>query len=239
MATKEEKVAVETVTEDEDDGDEEKAAAKETTDEESVDESKEAKGDFIRTAREDILRGQRERASEQGEPLPAEDTSDLVGKTFINDPDEDEVQLRARIIEIKATEDYNNNQEQLHKFRCQVGDKVFEEVTTYNKMLDWVNRDADKDDMHKLDGIMKHRKIAGSKGDSPAHWEVLVKWASGKATWEPAKQIHDDDAITMSLYAKANGLIDKPGWRQMRRDLKNNKKVARLINQRRLKNFSN
>jgi formylglycine-generating enzyme required for sulfatase activity len=36
---------------------------------------------------EDIIRAQREDASARGEPIPIIDTANLLGRTFINDPD--------------------------------------------------------------------------------------------------------------------------------------------------------
>ena len=45
-----------------------------------------------------------------------------------------------------------------------------------------------------------------------------------------------DDPITVSLYAQKNGLLDTAGWKDCKRYVKNPKKLARMINQAKLKN---
>ena len=164
--------------------------------------------DFLREASGDILRSRREEALERGEPLPNVDTSNLMGRTFIDDPDEEGVQVRAKIVDIMATdEETAEAKEQLYRFRCQVGDRSFEEIMTYNKMLEWCDRDLKKDNMFKLDGILKHRKNpkSGRKHD------VLVRWASGQVTWNELRDTFDGDPITVAVYAKANNLLNVDG----------------------------
>ena len=52
-----------------------------------------AKRTFIHKAKEDILYSKREKAVEEGKPLPVVDISRLLGRTFINNPDDEGVQL--------------------------------------------------------------------------------------------------------------------------------------------------
>jgi hypothetical protein len=53
-----------------------------------------------------------------------------------------------------------------------VGDKTFEHVLTYNKMLEWCDRDLDKDDMHRIDAILDHKKNPKAAGG----YKIKVKW---------------------------------------------------------------
>lgn len=66
----------------------------------------------------------------------------------------------------------SDGKEAIYRFRCKHGERVFEEVMAYNKMLEWCDWDLDKDDMHKIDAIISHQKakLPSTKGD----WEVLI-----------------------------------------------------------------
>ena len=53
--------------------------------------------------------------------------------------------------------------------------KVFEEIITYNQMIDWCNQDMHCDDMAKFNAILNHKW-------DPKEWRwwVLVEWDSGE-----------------------------------------------------------
>ena len=40
-----------------------------------------------------------------------------------------------------------------------LGGRLFEEVKTYNKMLEWVDRDLQKDDMYNVEAIKDYRPL--------------------------------------------------------------------------------
>jgi Reverse transcriptase (RNA-dependent DNA polymerase) len=113
-----------------------------------------------------------------------------------------------------------------------MGDTKFEEIVTYNRMLQWVEQDQDKDDFFRLVGIEDHKKILGK-------WCVLVRWASGETTWNHLATIKKDDPVTVAMYAKRNGLLDEDGWGGLKKLLKNTKMLGRMVNQTRLKSFRN
>ena len=166
--------------------------------------------------------------------MPTIDMVDLLGKTYITDPDENDEQARAKITDIQTTGEKTPDGEELIKWRAKVGDRVFHEITTYNKMLEWVERDQDKDDFYKIDNILGHRK---SKNKERPGWEVNVKWASAEVSWEPLTVIFTDDPWTVSVYARKHGLLNTPGWKRCKRYAKNTKTLARAANQAKLKNF--
>ena len=166
-------------------------------------------------------------------PVPTVNVGLLMGRTFITDPDEEGEQKRAKIQKIEPADITTaDGRQQLYKFRCKVGDHAFEEIITYNQMLEWCNRDVDKDDMYKFDAILDHRWNYDTK-----KWELLVKWTSGQCTWNSFDATWEGDPVTVSMYAKRNYLLDKPGWRRCRRLAKNAKTIARMVNQVKLKNF--
>jgi hypothetical protein len=174
----------------------------------------------------------REGEVKNGGNLPHVELSTLLGRTFINDPDENGEQVRAKIEVVEPTgKTTSDGNQELFRFRARVGEKMFEKVLTYNKMLEWCERDLDKDDFFRIEGIAGHRrdKLAGR-----GHL-VLVQWADGTSTWNDLGTTFQDDPITVSLYAQKNGLLDTVGWKDCKRYVRSPKKLARMINQTRLK----
>ena len=144
-----------------DDDDDDKGANEEAT----------ADDAFTKGIKKDILRSAREEAIRNGEPLPTIDTSDLLNRTFINNPDKEGVQVRVKIEDISATDNRTTDgQKQLFCFRCKIGEDTFEEIMTYNKMLEWCECNQDKDDFFKVKEILNHRK----NKESTRGYDVLL-----------------------------------------------------------------
>ena len=98
-------------------------------------------------------------------------------------------------------------------------------------MIEWCNRDIHLDGYFEIDGILGHRKDSKANG---GYW-LKVKWGDGSVTENDLNTTFQDDAITVSLYAQRNGLLQTPGWKRCKKYVKNPKKLARMINQARLK----
>ena len=180
----------------------------------------------------DTVKSRRETHIKNGHPLPTLDTSSLLGRTFINDPSEDGTQVRAKIEQVDPLRgQLADGRQPLFRFRSKVGEETFEHIMTYNKMLEWCDRDLDKDGYFHIDGIIGHRK---EKEAGRGHM-VHVKWGDGTSTWNDLGVTFQDDPITVSLYAQKNGLLETPGWKDCRRYVKSPKKLARMVNQARLK----
>ena len=58
----------------------------------------------------------------------------------------------------------------------------------------------------------------------------MIEWETGQITEEPLSCIADD-LVTCAIYAKQYDLLHLEGWRQIRSIAKNQKKIARVINQ--------
>ena len=160
------------------------------------------------------------------------DVSELLKRSFITLPDEDGEQHRAVIEEVLPTgETTADKTEPLFKFKAKVGSKVFEEVLTYNRMLDWCERDADKGDFYNFKGIVDHRRDPRN----PRKWELLVHWESEEKTWEPFASIFGDDPVAVSMYARKNAMVYE--WPCCKRYIKNSKTLARMANQAKLRTF--
>jgi hypothetical protein len=55
-------------------------------------------------------------------------------------------------------------------------------------MLEWCDRDLDKDDMYRIEAILGHRKNPKTK-----KWELHLLWGSGKQTWNDFNLTLQDD----------------------------------------------
>jgi hypothetical protein len=125
-------------------------------DEGSSDEEEDPKEEFIRSAWEDVLK----RRGELEGALPTLGVKSLLGRTFISNPDEEGEQVRAKVEAIEDLGDKGpDHKSTLYRFRCRVGEETFEEIMTYNKMLEWCERDVNKDNEHDYEEILEHRPM--------------------------------------------------------------------------------
>ena len=219
-------IEVETVDDEEEDEHPEGANTSRGKDEDSEEAYGEDLEDTIRMAMQHIIQQQKGQ-------LPTFDASHLIGRTFITTPDENGEQRRAQIEDMEATKDWTPDSKQpLFKFRLKVGDKRCDEIVTYNRMLEWIERDSEKGDFYNMDGILDHKKVDGK-------WQLLVQWSSGQTTWNPLSLTAADDPITVALYAKRNKLLDEPSFKHLKKYTKTEKRIGRAINQGKLKSFRN
>jgi len=96
------------------------------------------------------------------------------------------------------------------------------------------------------DIVWKFQKIVSHQGPlAPTHpdyngssYNVMVEWENGEITKEPLQAIAKDDPVTCAIYAKDNGLLDQPGWKQFKAIAKRQKKFTRMVNQAKLRSFN-
>ena len=223
-----EKVVPVTVTDDEDSGDDESVQDGQVNETCVPSDGNGESEPILRSAMEDIL--------EKGGRLPELDSADILGRTFITTPDDAGEQRRAKIESAEPIDERTaDDMQPLWRFKCRVGDKVFDEIVTYNRMLEWCDRDLDKDDFFRFVAIHDHRRNSKAKGG----WQLLVEWASGQRTWNDLTTTFEGDPVTVSMYAKKHGLLKTVGWRRCKRYVRNAKTMGRAINQVRLKNYRN
>jgi hypothetical protein len=97
-------------------------------------------------------------------------------------------------------------------------------------MLEYTTRDEESDIMWKFQRIISH-DVQGSK------ITLLIEWENGEINKEPLGIIASDDPVTCAIYARENGLLDQPGWKQFKHISRNEKKFSRMVNQAKLKSF--
>ena len=171
---------------------------------------------------------------------PVFDPEDLVGRTFLLDPQKDGQKHRARIV--KLIEDHENDVDKNPtriKFLCSINNDTAEEVITYNQLLEYITRDEENPVVWKFRRITSHQ--GPLKPDHPDYngssYNVMVEWENGEVTSEPLSIIAADDPVTCAIYAKDCNLLDKPGWKRFKSIAKRQKKFTRMVNQAKLRSF--
>jgi len=111
---------------------------------------------------------------------------DLVGRTFLMDPQEDGQQFRARIV--KLIKDHEANVEENPtrlKFLLSVNDDKAEEVITYNKLQEYLaKQDEDNEVVWKFRRIVSHQGPLkqGHNDYKGSPYNVMIEWETGEIT---------------------------------------------------------
>jgi hypothetical protein len=74
-------------------------------------------------------------------------------------------------------------------------------------------------------------KYKDNKGSS---YNVLVKCKDDSETYEGLDIIMKDDPVMLAQYAEDNGLLDTPGWKNLKRFVKDKKMLTRMVKQAKL-----
>ena len=174
-------------------------------------------------------------------PTPIVDPDDLVGRTFLLDKQSDGQQSRARIVKMIDDYDYKlDNDKDRIKFLLSVDEDTSEEVITYNQLLDYLAKNDNNDVIWKFKRITSHQgPLSGKHPDYKGSiFNILIEWENGETTMEPLSIIAKDDPVTCAMYAKDNGLLDTPGWKQFKSLAKRQHKFTRMINQAKLRSYN-
>jgi hypothetical protein len=169
------------------------------------------------------------------------DTGDLVGRTFLMEEDDYGLRYRARIIEVIDDHEKNvANNPILKKFKCLVGEDRFEEILSYNEVMQHIEKDNDDGETFwKYKRISVHegplnKNHSSWKGDK---YNVKVEWENGEVSYEPLNTIAADDPVTCAIYVKDLGLLDTEGWKSFCSLAKRAKKMLRMVNQSKLRSY--
>jgi hypothetical protein len=150
-------------------------------------------------------------------PMPTIDPADLIGRTFLKAPRQDGQRFRCKIVEaIIKNEGDLEKEPALVKFRCSVNNDEYEEVVTYNDIVNHIERQdggLDEDNIWKFKRISAHEGplTEAEKSYNGSAYNVLVEWETGESTYEPLHIVAADDPVTCAIYAKENDLLDLPG----------------------------
>ena len=170
------------------------------------------------------------------------DPNDLIGRTYLTPPAEDGQRMQLRIFEILEQDEQERLQDPLTtRFKAVNGQESYEEIVTYNQLLDHLdNTDGEE-------GIWHFKRISGHQGPllpsderyKGSKWNVRVEWENGEITYEPLAIIAKSDPVSVAIYARDNQLLHLDGWKCFRRLARRQKKLLRLANQAKLYAFRN
>jgi hypothetical protein len=74
------------------------------------------------------------------------DPQELLGHTFLMDTQEDGQRFRARIVEYISDHESNVRRSDDHvKFRISVKEDEYEEIITYNELIDFIEKNQEND----------------------------------------------------------------------------------------------
>jgi len=179
-----------------------------------------------------------------GEPsLKIVDYSDLIGRSFLLDTNEDGERLRVRVQEIvDAVEDheYSTIKARDHvRFKVSAGDK-YEDIMTYDQIVSKIEQEMDSDIVWKFKRITAHEGplAPNHRNYKGSLYNVMVEWENGEITSEPLSVIAADDPVTCAIYARENNLLELEGWKRFRHIAKRQKKLFRMANQAKLRSYN-
>jgi hypothetical protein len=173
-------------------------------------------------------------------PMTIISPHDLIGRTFLMNPQEDGQIYRARIVE--AVEEHQNQVEEQKdriKFVCSVNDEQYEEIMSYNDIISHIEKDEEDTTVWKFRRITAHE---GPITKTHPHWNgsaynVMAEWENGEIMSEPLGIIAADDPVTCAIYARENELLEDPGWKRFKGIAKQQKKMFQMANQAKLRSF--
>jgi transposase InsO family protein len=165
---------------------------------------------------------------------------DLIGRTFLLEPDEDGYVHRAKIVDLIEKHEENTTSRPEHiQFRISVNDDEYEDVMAYNEILERLEADQENPT------VWKFKRIAGHQGPlHPNHpsymgckYNVTMEWENGEITPEPLSVIAKDDPVACAIYARDNNLLELDGWKRFKSIARRQKKLLRMVNQAKLRSF--
>jgi hypothetical protein len=159
-----------------------------------------------------------EDVSDQVKPMIYFDTGDLVRQTFLMEEDNDGLCCRACIIEVLDDHKKNvANNPVLKKFKCLVGEDEFQEIISYNEVIQHIEKDNDDGETFwKYKWISGHegplnKNHSSRKGDKH---KIKVEWENGEVSYEHLHTIAADDPVMCAIYAKDHGLLYTDRWKR-------------------------
>jgi hypothetical protein len=185
-------------------------------------------------------------------PMPVIDPSELIGRTFLMDK-EDGQRHRARILNVIDKEEICKRigEHECELFRqpghmqfvCSVNDDDYEEILSYNELMNYIEKDEQQHQDDNGNGFWNFKHIVGQEGPfrtsdpeyKGSRYNVLIEWENGEITSEHLKIFGKDDPVTCMVNAHEHGLVEEEGWKQFKGIAKREKKMLCMVNQFRIK----
>ena len=173
---------------------------------------------------------------------PTFDTEDLIGRTFLLPEREDGQRFRSKVTKKLL----DPSQPDSVKFLIESDDPDYEEIVSYNELLNMIDNDLLRESKDEIDGeYWKYTEILAHDGPltpddtnyKGSTYNVLIHWSTGEKSYEPLDVIAADDPMTCAIYAQKHNLLNIPGWKRFKRLTKRKQKFNRMLKQSVLKAF--
>jgi hypothetical protein len=168
---------------------------------------------------------------------------ELVGRTFLMDPQDDGQHFRACIVDL--VEDHQSKEHKSdnhHKFCISINDNQYEEVITYNELMDFIQKNEENDTIiWCFQWIIGHQRpfLCSDPDYKGSKFNVMVEWENRETTMEPLSVIAADDPVTCAISAKEHDLLDTEGWKCFRNMARREKHFLWLVKQAKLRSYRN
>jgi hypothetical protein len=162
---------------------------------------------------------------------------DLVGKTFMREEQGTGDFIRYEIVRLLKKESEATKEKLQYLVENRNGNQSTEEVMDYAELCDIVEAQIEAVDNGENGGLLTFKSILAHQGPlsvrNPQYkgsaWNILVELDVGDPTWEPLNLIAKCDLVSVAMYGEANGLLNKQGWKYLKKHAKNMRKVYRHV----------
>ena len=134
---------------------------------------------------------------------------------------------------LKHLDDQHDNAIEKINFHLDVGQVRAEAIMSYVQILDHLDHQGEHDDRYKFRAITGHQGPLSPQDENykGSKYNVMVEWETGEMTEEPLSLITADDPVACAICAKKHDLLHLDGWKRLKHIAKNQKQLARAINQ--------
>jgi hypothetical protein len=158
---------------------------------------------------------------------------DLVGKTFMCEDQGTGDFIRYEIVQMLKKETEATKEQLKYLVENRNSDQTMEEAMDYNELCNIVEAQIKAMDNSESGGLLTFKSILAHQGHlsvrNPQYkgsaWNILVEWDMGDLTWEPLNLITKCDPLSVAMYGEANGLLNKKGWKYLKKHAKTMRKV--------------
>ena len=172
------------------------------------------------------------------------DPDELIGRTYLQDVDENGERYRAKIIQKLIERDKETQDARIKFLVTYEGHDKSDEIIDYTSVVDYIQQQIENDN-DPNEQFYKFKEIVGHQGPlkpgdpdyKGSRYNLMTHWEDGSHTYEPLSQLKADDPVTVAMYAKKHGLLDEPGFKSLKRIANREKKMLRMLNQSKLRSY--
>ena len=95
------------------------------------------------------------------------------------------------------------------KFRCSINDDAYEDILSYQEIINYINNDNEDPVYWMFKCIIAHERPLDKSSPSyqGSKYNVFIEWEKGEITAKPLSIIAADDPVSCVIYAKDNKLL--------------------------------